>query len=39
MNLLVKDSHGLTVITGLSLANSWIYQAVGVTLPDPIVPH
>jgi hypothetical protein len=39
MNLLVKYSHVLTVIMGPSLASSWIYQSVGVTVLDLIVPH
>jgi hypothetical protein len=39
MNLLVKDSHDLTVITGPSLASSWICRYVGVTVLDLTVPH
>jgi hypothetical protein len=39
MNLLVKDSHDLTVITGPSLVSSWIYRSVGVTVTNLIVPH
>jgi hypothetical protein len=39
MNLLVKDSHDLTVITGPLLASSWICRPVGVTVPDLIVPY
>jgi hypothetical protein len=39
MNLLIKDSHDLTVITGPSLASSWIYRHVGVTVLDLIMPH
>jgi hypothetical protein len=39
MNLLIKDSHDLTVIMGPLLASSWIYWPVGVTVSDLIVPH
>jgi hypothetical protein len=39
MNLLVKDTHDLTVITGPSLTSSWIYRPVRVTVPDLIVHH
>jgi hypothetical protein len=39
MNLLIKDNHDLTVITGPSLASSWICRHVGVTVSDLIVPH
>jgi hypothetical protein len=39
MNLLVKDNHDLTVITGASLASSWICRPIGVTVLDLIVPH
>jgi hypothetical protein len=39
MNLLLKDNHDLTILTGPSLASSWICQPVGVTVPDLIVPH
>jgi hypothetical protein len=33
------DNYDLIVITGLSLASSWTYRLVGVTVPDLIVPH
>jgi hypothetical protein len=39
MNLLIKDSHDLTVIMSPSLASSWICRPIGVTVPDLIVPH
>jgi hypothetical protein len=39
MNLLVQDSHDLTVIMSLSLASSWICRPIGVIVPDLIVPH
>jgi hypothetical protein len=39
MNLIVKDSHDLTVIMGPSLASSWICGPIGVKVPDLIVPH
>jgi hypothetical protein len=39
MNLLIKDSHDLTVITGPLLASSWICRTIGVTVLDLIVPH
>jgi hypothetical protein len=39
MNLLIKDTHGITVIMGPSLISSWICRPVGVTVLDLIVPH
>jgi hypothetical protein len=39
MNLLIKDSHDLTVITDPSLASSWICRRVGVTVLNLSVAH
>jgi hypothetical protein len=37
MNLLVKDGHDISVITGKSLASIWICQSDRVIVPDLVV--